>query len=67
MMRNVFAIQPYRAGGKNGSSLVIVIPAAIVKKLGLSPETILSLRVDNSCKVVTLEPIVEQVESNNGE
>jgi antitoxin component of MazEF toxin-antitoxin module len=58
MAKTLYAIQPYRVGGKHGTSLAIVIPAPVVKQLGLSPESILSLRLGEDS--ITLASVVAQ-------
>jgi hypothetical protein len=59
MMKSLYALSPYHVGNKNGRSLVVVLPAAVVQAFGLSPETILALRPEQGTKKMTLEPLVD--------
>ncbi|AFU58632.1 hypothetical protein Ngar_c16990 [Candidatus Nitrososphaera gargensis Ga9.2] len=66
--KTVFAIQPFEMGGGGTPhrSLVIVIPAAVVKALTLSKSSILELRLDSELKKITLQPLntPEVIEEN---
>jgi hypothetical protein len=57
--KSVFAVQAFHLGGgqKNHKSLALIIPAVIVREFGLSPETILALKVDPEFKKMTLESL----------
>lgn len=54
-MKSVYALQPYKAGSKRGTSMVVVIPAAVVKEFGISTSSILTLRVDQKAKRFVME------------
>jgi hypothetical protein len=53
--KSVFAIQGFRIGAKNGKSLALVIPSPVVKEFGLSPETVLAMKVDQGSGKMTIE------------
>lgn len=55
MLKSLYALQPYRAGSKAGYSLVIVLPADVVRDQKLTTSTVLGLRVDRNAKKMTLE------------
>lgn len=52
-------MQPYRVGSKNGKSLVILIPARIVKEFNINTSTVFMLRKNKEKKTITLETIHE--------
>ncbi len=54
-MKNVYALQPYQVGSKNGKSLAIVIPAKVAKKYNIDTSTIFTLKGDDNTKTVTLQ------------
>jgi hypothetical protein len=56
-MKNVYAIQPYYVGSKNGKSLALVIPAKVVKKYSLDASTIFSLKTDDASNTITLQNV----------
>jgi hypothetical protein len=58
LQKTVFALQMFETGGqRNHRSLALIIPAAVVREFGLSPETILALRVDQVSKKMSLEAL----------
>lgn len=59
MSRNIYVMQPYRVGSKNGKSLVILIPARIVKEFNINTSTVFMLRKNKEKKTITLETIHE--------
>lgn len=56
-MKNVYAIQPYYVGSKNGKSLAIVIPAKVARKYNLDTSTIFALKTDDITNTVTLQNV----------
>jgi hypothetical protein len=56
-LKNIYAIQPYYVGSKNGKSLAIVIPSKVAKKYNLDPSTIFSLKTDDITKTITLQNV----------
>lgn len=52
-------MQPYLVGSKNGKSLVILIPARIVKEFNINTSTVFMLRKNKEKKTITLETIHE--------
>jgi hypothetical protein len=42
-IKSVYALQPYKAGSKNYKSLVLVIPASVVKQYNINSSTIFTL------------------------
>ena len=62
-MKNVYALQPYQVGSKNGKSLVVLIPAEVAKKYNIDTSTIFTLKGDDKSKTVTLQT-VQRLEQN---
>jgi len=55
--RNVYALQPYYVGSKNGKSLAIVIPAKVAIKYRIDCSTIFTLKADEMTNTVTLQSL----------
>jgi hypothetical protein len=55
--KSVYALQPYEVGRKNSKSLVIVIPARVVKEQNINTSTIFVLQTDPQTKVITLQVV----------
>jgi len=64
-MKSFYALNAYQSGSKSGKSLVVVIPAAIVREFGLSTDTILALRVKHDSNIMTLEPLKSEAVTGN--
>lgn len=58
-MKNVYALQPYQVGSRNGKSLAIVIPAQVAKKYDIDISTIFALKADDNTRTVTLQTVLK--------
>jgi hypothetical protein len=58
-MKNVYALQPYQVGSKNGKSLVVLIPAEVAKKYSIGTSTIFTLKGDDNTRTITLQTLSE--------
>ena len=58
-MKNVYALQPYQVGSRNGKSLAIVIPAQVAKKYDIDISTIFALKADDNTRTVTLQTVTQ--------
>ena len=56
-IKDVYAVQPYRVGSKNGRSLAIVIPAKVAKKYNIDVSTIFALKADEMTNTVILQTL----------
>jgi hypothetical protein len=56
-VKTIYMVQPYRVGSKHGKSLVIVIPAKVVKKYSINTSTIFALTGDDNTKTITLQNV----------
>jgi hypothetical protein len=48
-------VQPYQVGSKNKRSLVVLIPAEIVKEYNIDTSTIFAVQLDEQKKSITLQ------------
>jgi hypothetical protein len=67
-MKDVYALQPYQVGSRNGKSLAIVIPAQVAKKYDIDTSTIFALKGNDSTRMVTLQtvPKLSRIKNNTG-
>jgi len=61
-MKYVYAIQPWKVGSKNGKTLVVSIPANIIKAYKIDTSTIFFLRAEEKTGIVTIRNISEDWE-----
>jgi len=52
-------MQPYQVGSRSGKSLVILIPAKIVREFNINTSTVFMLSKNNEKKTICLETIHE--------
>lgn len=50
-------MQPYQVGSKNAKSLVLLIPAKVVKEFGINTSTVFMLRKNIESRTITLQTI----------
>jgi hypothetical protein len=71
MSKSIYVMQPYQVGSKNAKSLVILIPARIVKEFNINTSTVFMLRKNIEMKTITLETIhvsnEKPIRNENGE
>lgn len=67
-MANIFALQPYAVGSKNGKSVAIVISAKIVRKYKIDTSTIFALKGNENKRGITLRAVhgIEEEDPSNG-
>lgn len=53
-MKKVYVIQPYAVGSKGSKSLVLLIPAPVVKQCDINTSTAFTLKPDTDTKKVTI-------------
>ncbi len=49
-MKQVYVLQPYQVGSKDGKSLALIIPAKVARQCSVNTSTVFTLRVDEGYK-----------------
>jgi len=64
-MKQVYALQPYQIGSKDGKSLALIIPAKVARQCNVNTSTVFTLRVDEGTKRIMLQTLNEIIADNN--
>ena len=56
-MQRIYSIQPYKVGSRHGKSLVMVIPAKVVKQCDVNTSTVFVLQADEKTKTIVVRTI----------
>ena len=64
-MKQVYALQPYQVGSKDGKSLALIIPAKVARQCNVNMSTVFTLRIDQDSKRIMLETLNEIIMDNN--
>ena len=62
-MKDIYAIQPWKVGSKNGKTLVMSIPSNIIKVHKINTSTIFLLKSDAETGLITIQNITETLNS----
>lgn len=64
-MKQVYVLQPYQVGSKDGKSLALIIPAKVARQCSVNTSTVFTLRVDEGTKRIMLQTLNEIIMDNN--
>ncbi len=54
-MKNIYALQPWKVGSRNGKTFVVSIPSNIVKRYNINTSTIFLLKSNEKEGIITIQ------------